>query len=431
MQTRGEMRPGTLLFFSEPRKGDRDTVCSALPTDSIAAMGLGDANFNVTALVDGTSGSGTFGDVVERYVYDPYGNLTIYEPDWSDTRAASSYDWTVLFAGYWRDTETGLYHVRHRMYHVRLGLWLTRDPEGYVDGMSLYEYVQCGPLIGTDPQGLEAWISDYFKQACGNNYEAAAKRAGNALADGGVAGWVGFADGLVEAGVHGVVGGFANFIDIGARQDRVAADFDAEFARRSDDHPTAPAAATAIESVTAAILKNFPITEGIWGGVEGVYGERLGGVSHGQAFENWGERGAAISTGVASVTGTAAAILKAAGVNPKLKVPGLGKKGSSPASTGTRYVGPDEARVIKETGRVPNTTRAGEPKSVFYTPEDAVDSAAHAQANYNLPTKPSHAVTVDTSSAVPDYAGNVQGGAGIEATTTTKMPAVQIKRLNP
>jgi len=87
-----------------------------------------------------------------------YGNLTVLDAAWSaDGDGESDVEMTILFAGYWRDTETGLYHVRHRMYHVRLCLWLTRDPEGYVDGMSLYAYVQCGPLIGTDPLGLWDW----------------------------------------------------------------------------------------------------------------------------------------------------------------------------------------------------------------------------------------------------------------------------------
>jgi len=40
-----------------------------------------DANFNVTALVDGYDGA-----VVERYVYDPYGNVTVYN-NWSATVA--------------------------------------------------------------------------------------------------------------------------------------------------------------------------------------------------------------------------------------------------------------------------------------------------------------------------------------------------------
>ena len=122
----------------------------------------GDANFNVTALVREVSGHW---GVAERYVYDPYGHVTVLnggkeevEPDtwvyfdadgdvteWAEDAGGSDWANTILFAGYRRDAETGLYHVRHRMYDVRLGLWLTRDPEGYVDGMSLYAYVGCGP----------------------------------------------------------------------------------------------------------------------------------------------------------------------------------------------------------------------------------------------------------------------------------------------
>ena len=37
---------------------------------------LGDANYNVTALVNMS------GQVVERYAYDPYGTVTVYTPDW-------------------------------------------------------------------------------------------------------------------------------------------------------------------------------------------------------------------------------------------------------------------------------------------------------------------------------------------------------------
>ena len=43
-----------------------------------------DANMNVTALI------GTDGSALERYVYDPYGEVTIYDDDWSDTRSSSS-----------------------------------------------------------------------------------------------------------------------------------------------------------------------------------------------------------------------------------------------------------------------------------------------------------------------------------------------------
>jgi RHS repeat-associated protein len=89
-------------------------------------------------------------------VYDPYGEVTIYDDDWSETRSTSSYANNILFAGYYHDDETGLYHVRHRYYHVHLGVWLQRDPLGYVNGPGLYGYCGGGPLGATDPMGLKS-----------------------------------------------------------------------------------------------------------------------------------------------------------------------------------------------------------------------------------------------------------------------------------
>ena len=107
-----------------------------------------DANFNTTALVNSS------GTVVERYVYDPYGQVTIWNEARTSTLAwADSKKNEILFCGYRYDPETGLYHVRHRMYHSTLGRWLQRDPLGYVDGMGLYEYVQSAPAGTTDPSG--------------------------------------------------------------------------------------------------------------------------------------------------------------------------------------------------------------------------------------------------------------------------------------
>ena len=42
------------------------------------------------------------------------------------------------------------------MYHPTLGRWLQRDPLGYVDGMSLYQYVASAPSAKTDAFGLRA-----------------------------------------------------------------------------------------------------------------------------------------------------------------------------------------------------------------------------------------------------------------------------------
>ena len=80
-----------------------------------------DANFNVTAVLNAS------GNVVERYAYDPYGAVTILDgtaggqTDWAaDADGVSDVDNRVLYAGYHFDSETGLFHVRNRMYHPTL-----------------------------------------------------------------------------------------------------------------------------------------------------------------------------------------------------------------------------------------------------------------------------------------------------------------------
>ena len=124
--------------------------------------------------MQGTPGDSGVGYVVERYRYDPYGKVTVlhgekdtsdpenpiyYDKDgdvteWDEDTGGSDWDNEILYCGYRYDPETALYHVRERMYHPTLGRWLQRDPIGYVDGMSLYEYVGSCPLAEVDPLGL-------------------------------------------------------------------------------------------------------------------------------------------------------------------------------------------------------------------------------------------------------------------------------------
>ena len=107
-----------------------------------------DAQFNTTALVTPA------GAVAERYMYDPYGKVTIYEPDWSDEQSRTTHDNEILYCGCRHDPETGLYHVRYRYYHPTLGRWITTDPIGYGDGMNRYQYVGGRPTALVDPLGL-------------------------------------------------------------------------------------------------------------------------------------------------------------------------------------------------------------------------------------------------------------------------------------
>jgi RHS repeat-associated protein len=85
---------------------------------------LQDANYNVTAVVDDG------GDVVERYQYTPYGEVTFLNPDFSlaSSQYSSAIGNTHLYTGRERDSETGLQLNRHRYYASHLGRWLTRDP---------------------------------------------------------------------------------------------------------------------------------------------------------------------------------------------------------------------------------------------------------------------------------------------------------------
>ena len=127
---------------------DRDTDGDGDGTLDERLYALQDANWNVVALTD------TAGNVQERYAYDAYGTPSVLDGGFTP-RAASQYDWETLFCGY-RNDAAGLYHVRHRSLHPRLGDWIERDPAGFDAGMSLYQYVSSSPTDSTDPLGLDA-----------------------------------------------------------------------------------------------------------------------------------------------------------------------------------------------------------------------------------------------------------------------------------
>lgn len=134
-----------------------------------------DANWNVTALVDAATGA-----VVERYMYDAYGKVTILDgttggqTEWAtDADQISDVANDILFAGYRFNSETGLYHVRNRQYHPTLGRWIERDPAGYLDGPNLYTYCRASPNGGTDPFGLTqyTWQADQEPLDLGGDFD--------------------------------------------------------------------------------------------------------------------------------------------------------------------------------------------------------------------------------------------------------------------
>jgi RHS repeat-associated protein len=61
----------------------------------------------------------------------------------------------------------GHWLARHRIFDPVMGRWITRDPAGYVDGMSLYLYARGNPWMFVDPLGLAATMVGNFLRNVG------------------------------------------------------------------------------------------------------------------------------------------------------------------------------------------------------------------------------------------------------------------------
>jgi len=107
---------------------------------------LQDANWNVTSLINFT---GNY--VLERFTYDPYGNVTVR--NCGEEPITDQYNWVYLFQGGRVDLATGLYTFQHRNYSPSLGTWVEQDPLGCFDSMNLYQAEMSNPVRFVDPSG--------------------------------------------------------------------------------------------------------------------------------------------------------------------------------------------------------------------------------------------------------------------------------------
>jgi RHS repeat-associated protein len=104
--------------------------------------------YSVYALTNGT------GNVVERYMYDPYGKVTVLDGNGNPrTVNESLYGNPWTFTGRRLDGETGLMYYRWRMYETGLGRFVSRDPIGYRGGIGLYGAYYVPNAM--DPLGLD------------------------------------------------------------------------------------------------------------------------------------------------------------------------------------------------------------------------------------------------------------------------------------
>jgi RHS repeat-associated protein len=87
--------------------------------------------YNTSALTDSS------GSVLEMYSTDAMGRVKAF--DAAATAKAAPTATTVLFTGRVFDVETGLYYFRARYFDSELGVFISRDPLGFVDGQSVYQ----------------------------------------------------------------------------------------------------------------------------------------------------------------------------------------------------------------------------------------------------------------------------------------------------
>ena len=107
---------------------------------------IGQSNYRVEADLD-RDGDNDSADVT-------LGGTTYPTPLSKGELSLPEIDNPIGYDGYIFSPETEDYTVRYRWYKPPIGRWLQRDPAGYVDGMSLYSYVESRPLILFDPSGL-------------------------------------------------------------------------------------------------------------------------------------------------------------------------------------------------------------------------------------------------------------------------------------
>ncbi|MEM6470525.1 MAG: RHS repeat-associated core domain-containing protein [Planctomycetota bacterium] len=108
--------------------------------------------YSITALTDGT------GAIQERYAYDAYGGLSVFDGVGAvGTATAEGNRYT--YTGRELDEDLDLYHYRARMYDPVAGRFYGRDPIAFSGSRwGLYEFVSGVPTRGIDPSGLLACL---------------------------------------------------------------------------------------------------------------------------------------------------------------------------------------------------------------------------------------------------------------------------------
>jgi RHS repeat-associated protein len=107
--------------------------------------------------------TGPGGQSIFEAAYEAFGTRTRESGSTLDRQRANTKE---------EETTFQLLNEGHRYRDLETGVWLTRDPAGFVDGPNLYAYVQQNPWSKFDPEGLKANDGDAYGKALQANYDA-------------------------------------------------------------------------------------------------------------------------------------------------------------------------------------------------------------------------------------------------------------------
>ena len=104
------------------------------------------------------------GNLCVSYLYDAWGNLLSSETYTNAGATARSLN-SLLYRGYYFDSETGFYYVSSRYYDPEVGRWINADNQiagvgGEILGYNMFAYCMNNPVNLTDPDGnWPRWIT--------------------------------------------------------------------------------------------------------------------------------------------------------------------------------------------------------------------------------------------------------------------------------
>jgi RHS repeat-associated protein len=123
-----------------------EVLAEQVVTPSLPSYYHRNRQYNTVALTDAV------GAIVEQYSTDAMGRVKAFDAAAAAKSAPTAT--TVLFTGRVWDVETGLYYFRARYFEPELGVFISRDPLGFVDGKSVYQGWHV-TRFRMDPTGLE------------------------------------------------------------------------------------------------------------------------------------------------------------------------------------------------------------------------------------------------------------------------------------